>query len=356
MKRYLLYLLLFFVAGSSSAQDGHTLVNPLLPSGPDPYSCYKDGYYYYTHTMGNRIVLWKTKNMANLATAEKKTIFTPPPGTPYSRDLWAPEVMFLRGKWYAYFAADSINNHGHRLYVLENASPDPMQGEWVFRGKITDSSDKWAIDGDVFTYKGQLYIVWSGWEGDTNGEQDIYIARMKDPLTISSKRVRISAPEHDWEKIGDLKNAGDPSHIDVNEGPQGLVHGKDLFVIYSASACWTDQYALGLLRFTGGDVLDSSRWKKSAQPVFRQSPENGVYATGHNSFFRSPDGRESWILYHANSKPGLGCGNTRSPHAQRFTWNADGTPNFGIPVKEGMPVPAPGESNGSRHSTASRSK
>ncbi|MBS1606502.1 MAG: glycoside hydrolase family 127 protein [Bacteroidetes bacterium] len=320
-----------------------TYTNPLLPSGPDPYSCYKDGYYYYTHTMGNRLDLWKTKDITDLRHAEHKTIYTPPAGTEWSRDLWAPEVMFLDGKWYAYYAADGGNNKGHRLYVLENDSSDPMNGEWVFKGKITDATDKWAIDGDVFRYKGRLYMVWSGWEGDDNGEQDIYIARMKDPLTIESQRVKIGSPEYGWEKIGDIKNPkDDPPHINVNEGPQGLVHGDDLFVIYSASACWTDNYALGMLRYTGkGDILDPAAWKKSDSAVFKQSPANGIYATGHNSFFLSPDGKENWILYHANSKPGQGCGNTRAPRAQRFTWNANGEPVFGEPVKDNVPLPVP---------------
>ncbi len=324
------------------AQQKTTLTNPLLPSGPDPYSYYKDGYYYYIHTEGDKLVLRKTRNFADLATAEKKTIFVPPPGKPWSKELWAPEVIFLRGKWYAYVAADNGKNINHRMYVLENASPDPMKGEWVFKGKIADKTDKWAIDGDVFEYKGKLYMVWSGWEGDTNGQQDIYIARMKDPLTIESDRVRISYPLYDWEKHGDISNPDDPPHINVNEGPQALMHADDLFVVFSGSACWTDFYALGLLRLKkGADPLDAGAWQKSSEPVFKQSPENGVYAPGHNSFFQSPDGKEYWILYHANSNSGDGCGPKRSPRAQPFTWRADGTPDFGVPVKEGKPIPVP---------------
>lgn len=338
---YIFFFLLLH-APSLQSQQVRTFTNPLLPSGPDPYSFYKDGYYYYTHTLGNRIGIWKTNNLADLKNAPYKTIFTPPPGTAYSKDLWAPEILFLRGKWYAYFAADNGSNKNHRLYVLENSNVDPMAGEWILKGKITDAADKWAIDGDVFEYKKQLYMVWSGWEGDTNGRQDIYIARMKDPWTIEGRRVRISLPLYEWEKIGDLKNES-PPHIDVNEGPQALLHGNDLFVVYSASACWTDAYSLGLLRFTGADdLLDTAQWKKSPAPVFTQSAANAVYATGHNSFFVSPNGKENWLLYHANSNPGEGCGNKRSPRAQKFTWNSDGTPNFGLPVKEGevMAVPA----------------
>ena len=90
-------------------------------------------------------------------------------------------------------------------------------------------------------------------------------------------------------------------------------------------------------------MLDSTSWKKSPQPVFNQSLTNKVYATGHNSFFVSPNGKENWILYHANTNPGDGCGNKRSPRAQKFTWNADGTPNFGEPVAEGVALEVPGE-------------
>ncbi|WP_316796995.1 glycoside hydrolase family 43 protein [Pedobacter agri] len=325
-----LAFLVLFITQLSVAQ---TFTNPLLPSGADPWSIYKDGYYYYTHSMQNKLVIWKTKNLADLKTAEKKTIFTPPPNTNYSKELWAPEIHFIGGKWYVYFAADDGNNNNHRMYVLENSSKDPLIGNWVFKGKVGDASDKWAIDGSVFTYQKQLYMIWAGWEGDINQKQEIYIAKMKNPWTIDGERHKISTPQFEWEKHGDLNDPGNPPHVDVNEGPQILVNKDKVFLIYSASGCWTDFYALGMLTLKGKDLLDVNSWEKSTQPVFKQSPENGVYAPGHNSFFKSPDGKEDWILYHANSGPGQGCGGKRSPRAQKFTWNADGSPNFGIPVK-----------------------
>jgi GH43 family beta-xylosidase len=128
-----------------------------------------------------------------------------------------------------------------------------------------------------------------------------------------------------------------------------LMRNGKLFIVYSGSGCWTDNYALGLLTFNGQEnLLDSSAWSKSINPVFVQSTENGVYAPGHNSFFLSPDGTENWILYHANSEPNQGCGIHRSPRAQKFSWNADGTPNFGVPVKPGEPIPIPSENKKSR--------
>jgi GH43 family beta-xylosidase len=219
-----------------------------------------------------------------------------------------------------------------------------MLGDWTFKGKVGDETDKWAIDVSVFENKGKLYIIWAGWEGDKNGEQDIYIAQLKNPWTVGSKRVKISSPKYDWEKYGDLGEKSNPPHVNVNEGPEILKHGNSLFLIYSASGCWTDYYALGMLSTsTDKNLLDSTSWAKSETPVFKQSIENKVYAPGHNSFFKSADGKQDWIIYHANSQPGQGCGKERSPRMQQFTWNKDGSPNFGVPVQEGLKLEAPSE-------------
>jgi GH43 family beta-xylosidase len=331
---------------TASAAAPGMFSNPLLPSGPDPWSTYRDGFYYYMHTTGNNLTLWKTRDLADLADAERRVVWTPPASGPYSHGIWAPEIHLLDGKWYIYFAADAGTNPTHRMWVLENASPDPLRGEWTLKGKISDPSDRWAIDGSVFEHRGERYFMWSGWEGEQNGTQSIYIARMKNPWTLEGNRVRISAPTHPWEKVGDIKRANPsdgPPHVDVNEGPQILKRGDRLFLIYSASGCWTDHYALGMLTaHADSDLLDPASWSKSPHPVFQSAPEAGAYAPGHNSFFQSPDGKEDWILYHANSEPGQGCGGKRSPRAQPFTWKADGTPDFGrpAPIGELLPIPS----------------
>jgi GH43 family beta-xylosidase len=340
----LLFILIYFLS-ACSPQKPTTFTNPLLPSGADPWSVYRNGYYYYTHTLGNRLAIWKTKSIAELNKAKSKTVFQPPAGTPYSKGLWAPEVHYIQGRWYLYFAADSGRNESHRLYVLENSSRDPLKGEWTLKGRIGDATNKWAIDGSVFEHQHQLYMIWSGWEGDVNGEQDIYISKMKNPWTLEGPRVRISTPVFEWERHGDLHDPNNPPHVNVNEGPQFLSHLDQVFIVYSASGCWTEYYALGILSArANSNLLDSSSWRKNTEPVFKRSPENGVYAPGHNSFFTSPDGTENWILYHANSAPGQGCGRFRSPRAQPFTWKADGTPDFGEPVPAGKVLPVPSNS------------
>jgi GH43 family beta-xylosidase len=329
----------------SSSPVERTFTNPVLPRGADPWVFFKDGFYYYMHTTARNLTVWKTRNIADLRDAERKVVWTPPSSGPYSRDIWAPEIHFLEGKWYIYFAADSGRNVTHRMWVLENASPDPMQGEWVMKGKLADAADRWAIDASVFEHRGRLFTIWSGWEHETNGVQHIYLAALKNPWTIDGARVRISTPEHAWEKVGDLTlnpENDDPAHVDVNEGPQILKPGNKLFLIYSASGCWTDNYCLGMLTAdANSDLLNAASWKKSPQPVFSSRPEAQTYAPGHCSFFKSPDGKEDWIIYHANSEPGQGCGRFRAPRAQKIFWKADGTPDFGQPLSLATPISRP---------------
>ncbi len=329
----ILYLFAFSCKRESNAQVTPPVIaadtgftNPLLSSGPDPWVIQKDTNYYFTHTTGVSLVIYQTSKMSDLKNAVIKTIWSPPVTGAYSKDIWAPELHYLQNKWYMYFAADSGSNNSHRIFVLENDSQDPMSDNWTFKGKVTDVSDKWAIDATVFEYKNQLYMLWSGWQGNTNGEQDIYIAKMSDPVTISSNRVLISSPTYDWEKMG-----APPT---VNEGPEFLMNSKgNVFITYSASGCWTDNYCLGLLSLKeNGDPMNITDWNKTATPVFTSFASGGAFAPGHNGFFKSRDGTEDWIIYHANSTAGQGCGNSRSPRMQKFTWNVDGTPNFGAPV------------------------
>lgn len=336
MSRIAIVLLLLATSWSGAA----TFTNPLLPSGADPSVVYRNGYYYYMQTTGNNLTIWKTQDVTDLKDAEKKVVWIPPAAGPYSHDIWAPELHYLRGKWYIYFGADAGANPSHRIWVIENEARDPLKGEWVMKGKLSDASDKWAIDATVFAEHGQLYALWSGWADDVDGTQNIYIARLKNPWTVMGARVRLSTPRYGWEEIGDLPK--EHRHVDVNEGPEILKHDGKLFLIYSASGCWTDFYALGMLTADAkSSLLDPASWKKSDHPVFSESPSAHAYGPGHNTFFRSRDGRQDWIMYHANPESGEGCGRDRSPRAQPFTWNADGTPNFGSPVPLDTPIQKP---------------
>ncbi len=313
-----------------------TFTNPLLSSGPDPWVIQQDTNYYYTNTFGNRIAIYKTSRMSKLKNTSAVTVWNPPSTGLYSKNIWAPEIHYLQNKWYIYFAADDGNNENHRIYVLENSSANPLTGTWIFKGKIADiTTDKWAIDASEFDYNGEEYLIWSGWPGDVDGQQNIYIAKMSNPYTIASSRVMISTPTYNWEM-----NGAPPI---INEGPEVLKNSAgNIFLTYSASGCWSDDYALGMLSLKeGGNPLNPADWTKSSSPVFTKNVSGGAFGPGHNGFFKSRDGKEDWIIYHANSLAGEGCGDARSPRMQKFTWKPGGAPDFGTPVPVNTSIKIP---------------
>lgn len=312
---------------------GGTFKNTLAEiDTPDPSVVYRDGYYYMTFTHNGADVMIMKSRTLDFRQSQRKTVWYPPLDTTYSADLWAPEIQYIQGKWYIYFAADDGTNENHRMYVLEADTDDPM-GSYTFKGQVKDETNKWAIDGLTMEHEGKLYFVWSGWEGDVNVQQNTYIAPMSDPLTISGPRVLLNEPTLDWEK------AGGPPYI--NEGQSILKKDDRLFIVYSGAGSWTPFYSLGLLALTPGtDPLVASNWKKSEQPLLQMDDEAGVYGPGHNSFVASPDGTEEWIVYHATSGSDDGW-NNRKARAQRVSWTADGMPEFGKPFSLDTAIEAP---------------
>jgi GH43 family beta-xylosidase len=306
-----------------------TLTNPVLPAGQDPWVVQWQGEYYLCQSRGAAgISVSRSGNLSGIGQTNWVTVWTPPPDTAWSKNIWAPEIHFLRGRWYLYFAADDGENANHRMYVLEGSSRSP-QDPFRFLGKVAALTDRWAIDGTVLEMPdGALYFIWSGWEGFENVAQNIYIAPMSDPWTISGERVLLSRPEFDWEKNGRPL---------VNEAPQVLWNGPNLFVIYSASGSWTDDHCLGQLRWRGGDPLDSNSWVKHPSPIFARTDQ--VFGPGHPSFVKSPDGKEDWIIYHSARSQGAGW--RRQINMQPFTWKPDGSPDFGSPIAPGVLIPAP---------------
>lgn len=309
-----------------------TFSNPII-NGADPWVAQRAGSYYYMHTLGNRLAIWKTDKMSVLREKNPVNVYAPPPGQANSANLWAPELHWLDNAWYIYYTAGAGHDSTQRSWVLENKNEDPTRGTWTDRGRIFSADlDIWAIDGTVFNYQNKRYFIFSGRPVIGIQNQNIYISEMSNPWTLTGPVVKISEPQLSWETNGP-----------VNEGPEILVNPNgDVYLIFSASGCWTDNYTLGYLRLKAGESpMTASNWQKAQQPVFSKNVQGNAFGPGHNSFFKSPDGKEDWIIYHANSSSGDGCGSKRSVRMQKFTWNNDGTPNFGQPVATGQKIAVP---------------
>lgn len=310
-----------------------TFSNPLLSTGADPWVLKKDTLYYYTNSSGDKIKLWRTGSISKLSTATSQTVWTKPASGANSQDISSPELHYLDGKWYIYYAAgSSADPSTQRIFVLENSSADPFTGSWSDKGKLTDpAADFFANDPTVFENNGKRYLMWSGTSSNTDITRNLYVAQLSNPYTMGSSRSLLSIPQYNWESKGASPANGLPA---VNEAPQMLKNTSgNLFAVFSASGCWTDDYTLGILMLKdGGDPLFRSDWIKKSTAVFAKNTAANVYGPGHAVFFQSPDAKEDWMMFDANAQSGQDCGGTRSPRMQKFTWNTDGSPNLGEPL------------------------
>lgn len=312
-------------------------MNPIVEQRADPW-VYKhsDGYYYYTASVPeyDRIEVRRSTTIQGLKDALPVTVWRKYETGPLSANIWAPEIHYIQGKWYIYFAAARTTEtqdglFDHRMYVLENDAVNPLEGEWVEKGQVRTRWESFALDATTFEHRGDLYYVWAQKDPEIEGNSNLYISKMSNPWTLTGEQVMISTPEYDWEIIG----------FRVNEGAAVLKRNGRIFISYSASA--TDyNYCMGLLEADeSADLLDPSVWKKAPQPVFQTSEENGQYGPGHNSFTVSEDGQDV-IVYHARNYKEIKGDPLYDPNrhtrAQVFGWKEDGTPDFGSPVKDGV--------------------
>ena len=327
------------VAPATPTPAGPTFTNPLNNGGPDPWMTYYEGNYYLATTTGGAtlatgLTMRKAPTIDLLKKAEPEKIWSDSDNMRCCQ-YWAPEFHLLDGPngkhWYGLFTGGpSKCCSDQHLMVIESKGTDPM-GPYTFKADLNDGYDRWFIDGSYLKLNNKLYLIYSAFTQGKEGQgpQSLYIMEMSDPWTLTGDRHLLANPTLKWETLTGT----------VNEGPVALYHGDKTYIVYSGNGCWGPNYALGMLTYQGGDPLQQASWKKSDQPVFKGTDK--VWSPGHNTFMKSPDGSEDWIIYHANDTAQGVCDDKRSTRIQKFTWNADGTPNFGTPVPPGVPIPVP---------------
>jgi GH43 family beta-xylosidase len=341
-----IYLTLFLVATICACAKSEdfpkdsletTFTNPVW-DGADPWMVKQGEDYVYCFSSDNRIAVSSSKLITKRATA--KFIWKAPSTGWNSNCIWAPEIHFIDGHWYVYYAAGVSGPPfiHQRAGVLRSVN-DNVYSEYEDMGMLNtgdnpeDSSKNiWAIDMTVLGHNKKLYAIWSGWlkQVDTDAtSQHLFIQEMENPYTLKGKRILLSSPEESWETGGPL---------DLNEGPQVLKHDDEVFIIYSCRESWLKEYRQGMLQLKEpeADPLDPESWIKTG-PVFEGN--DSVYGVGHVSFVKSPDDSEDWIIYH--SKKTTEPGWDRDVRMQPFYWNADGTPDFGEAVRAGKALKRP---------------
>ncbi|MDE7043423.1 MAG: family 43 glycosylhydrolase, partial [Acetatifactor sp.] len=178
----------------------------------DPYVYrHRDGNYYFTATLPgyDGIALRRAAVLEDLDRAEEVMIWEKHETGPMGAHIWAPELHYLQGKWYIYFAAGDAEDKWHiRPYVLECLGQDPVKDGWKERGMLQGAEEdefsfrSFSLDVTVFEHKGQTYCVWAEKTGVGKMISNLYIARMESPTKLATIQTLLTTPDYDWERRG----------------------------------------------------------------------------------------------------------------------------------------------------------
>lgn len=248
---------------------------------------------------------------------------------PQSLHIWAPELHYLDGNWYIYYAAGEKDDPWKiRPYVLACTGQDPMKDPWKELGMMqaADSDpfsfQEFSLDATVLTHKGEHYFVWAEKVSVGKKISNLYIAKMETPWKLATDQVLLTSPDYDWERVD----------FWVNEGPAFLKHDGKLYMTYSASATGAC-YCMGMLSISeDADLLDPRAWKKERYPVLKTDQEKGIFGPGHNSFVKAEDGVTDVCIFHARPYDEIVGDPLYDPnrHAMRMkiTYDDTGAPIF----------------------------
>lgn len=274
---------------------------PWILQRADPFICKQsNGKYYFTASVPayDRIILRCADTLAGIADAEEVTIWKKHETGIMSKHIWAPELHYLDGKWYIYFAGGEKEDIWKiRPYVLECTDADPMTGEWKELGMMQCADDDafsfraFSLDATVFENNGKRYYVWAEKVGVGRQISNLYIAEMETPNKLKTVQVLLTTPDYDWERVG----------FWVNEGPAVIKRNGKIFLTYSASETGAP-YCMGMLTADDStDLLDPRSWEKERYPVLASDPSIEVYGPGHNSFTVYEEGNDI-LVYHARKE------------------------------------------------------
>ena len=215
--------------------------------------------------------------------------------------IWAPELVKLDDVYYVYYAKRE------RMYVISSYQVTSNGITWNSPVKLHLPDNKWAIDGVPFKWDNKLWFVWSGWAGNENGQQNLYITEMTSPTIAKPGAARhlISQPTEAWETADDRHQP-----TTVNESPQPIkAPDGGLHIFYSANGHWDEYYCVAGLRLAAdGDLTQIGDWWKSDGCLFGSvdslmqdgyDPVHHSKGVGHHSFvLRDGDIRTSPPLGH----------------------------------------------------------
>lgn len=263
--------------------------------------------------------------------------------------FWAPEIHVIGGRlsilFMPCFDGEATNPDGtpndraglpdmwtgscHIMQLRQDAGGedlDPRQpGNWTAPSPILRADggplnpvQRISLDMTVFQDSGTWYYAWQQ-------VGSIWIATFDpdrpDRLTGSPRQIVV--PEFAWDNM-------------IAEGPNAVVHGGRIYLIYSGSLVGID-YTTGLVTAPAGqgeDLTNPAVWSKLDYPLQKSGLYNGEWqlGTGHGMWSEDEDGNMLYVFHNAehDSERYLG----RDSQVRRVHWSAEGMPVLDMQADE----------------------
>lgn len=325
MRRVLLTLLL--VLGLAAAQE--TFQNPVLRNNfPDPHIIRIDGvfYAYATNSMSMNVPVSSSTDLVNWSIPRDAKGALAPWVRLSQPHVWAPEVLYLDGRFLLYYTARDRESNRQCIGVALSDEPDRWFRDENEEPLICQVEEGGSIDANPFIDEdGTLYLFWKN-DGNCCGMTTyLYVQEMTpDGLGLVGEPTRLTRNDKPWEGR-------------VVEAPTMWLRDDTYYLFYSGNNYAGHEYAVGYA------VCES------AMGPCQEAPENPILSSvmterplvvgpGHQTIVEDDEG-QTWLVYHVWEVTSAGLrGDRRLVWLDRLEWEDD-RPVVRGPTRDPQPAP-----------------
>lgn len=271
-----------------------TFLNPVLAGDrPDPSVLKLGADYYMVHSSFESVpglLVWHSRDLVNwepVGPALKR----------YAGNVWAPDLVYHKGRFYIYFPALSANRLTNMVVYA-----DDIRGPWSDPIDLNIGN----IDpGHAVGPDGKRYLFFSG------GAM----------APLSDDGLRVEGPA---KKVYDGWQY--PEHWEVEtfaqEGPKILHHGDYYYMVLAEGG--TAGPATSHMVIMARSKTIEGPWENSPyNPVVRtRTAAEKWWSRGHATLVEGPDGKQWYLVYHAYENGYYTLG--RQTLLEPVEWTADG--------------------------------
>lgn len=322
------FLMIIALSGSSVMA-----VEGVLDGMPDPTIIEGDDGYFYIFATGKGLPIYRSNDLVTWKEIDR--VFDKPvpdwakEAIPETEGIWAPDIVKLNDKYYAYYSVSSFGSQRSVTGVAVNKTLDPASQDykWTDLGLVVDShpdrDDFNAIDIAVFQDDdGRAYAVWgSHWGGlkfaEVNPDTGKFIEKRDRYPTVAARHTGTRAVEAPF-----LIRRGDYYYMFVS------------FDHCCLGAESTYKIMVGRSKKPEGPYLDfNDRPMTQGGGTLVVANNDNWRGTGHNSAIQSSKG--DFIVHHTYDTCNLD--KHRILQIRPMYWTEDGWPVAGQPINEKNP-------------------